>query len=83
MLCITKEKIYQIGKYLQINKASGLDQISNEILRVIIPDISSYPEMIFNDFFLIDYYPAHFKESIIIILCKREDNKDFFSPESY
>ena len=66
-----------------MNKAPGLDQIPNEVLKVIMPQISSHLEQIFNDFFSIGYYPAYFKESIIIISRKKGGNKDFNSPKEY
>lgn len=53
-----------------MNKAPGPDQISNKILKVIMPDISGHLEQIFNDSFSISYYLVHFKKSIVIILRK-------------
>ncbi len=80
---ITQKEILQTGKYLQMNKAPGSDQILNEVLKVIRPQISSHLEQIFNDSFSIGYYPAHFKEAIIIILRKEEGNRDFTSLKNY
>ena len=80
---ITQKEILQTGKYLRMNKAPGPDQIPNEVLKVIMPVISGHLEQIFNDTFSIGYYPAHFKESIIIILRKQGGTRDFTSPKSY
>ena len=55
-----------------MNKTPGPDQTSNEVLKVIMPEISGYLEQIFNDSLSIGYYSAHFKESIIIILRKQK-----------
>ncbi len=66
-----------------MNKALGPDQIPNEVLKVIMPQISSHLKQIFNNSFSIGYYPSHFKESIIIILRKEGGNKDFTSPKNY
>ena len=80
---ITQKEILQTGKDLRMNKAPGLDQIPNEVLKVIMPQISSRLEQIFNDSLLIGYYPEYFKESIIIILRKEICNRDFTSPKNH
>ena len=74
---ITQKEILQTGKYLRMNKALGPDQIPNKVLKVIMPEISGHLEQIFNDSLSIGYYPAHFKESIIIILRKQGGTRDF------
>ncbi len=66
-----------------MSKAPELDQIPNEVLKLIMPQINSHLEQIFNDSFLIGYYPAYFKESIIIILRKERCNKDLTSPKNH
>lgn len=66
-----------------MNKAPELDQIPNKILKIIMPDISGHLEQIFNDSLSIGYYPAHFKESIVVILRKQGGTRDFISPKSY
>ncbi len=58
---ITQKGIFQTGKYLRMNKAPRSDQILNEVLKVIMPQISNHLEQIFNDSFSIGYYPTHFK----------------------
>lgn len=80
---ITQKKIFQTGKYFQMNKAPELDQIPNKILKITMPDISGHLEQIFNDSLSIGYYPAHFKESIVVILRKQGGTRDFISPKSY
>lgn len=80
---ITKKELLQIGKHLQMNKASRPDQIPNEVLKFIMPEISDYLVQIFNDSLSIGYYPLHFKESIVVILHKPEGAKDYTSPKSY
>ena len=83
MLCITKKELLQIGKHLQIKKAPGPDQIPNEVLKVIIPEISDHLVHIFNDSLSIGYYPSHFKESIVVILRKQGGARDYTNPKSY
>lgn len=80
---ITKKEILQIGKYLQMKKALGLDQILIKVLKVIMPKISDHLVQIFHDSFSIGNYPAHFKESVIIIICKQKSERDYTSPKSY
>lgn len=67
---ITQKEILQTGKYLQINKAPGLDEIPNKILKVIMPDITGHLKQIFYNSIFIGYYLAHLKKSIIVILRK-------------
>lgn len=59
------------------------NQIPNEVLKVIMPEIGSYLEQIFNDSLSLGYYPSHFKESIIIILRKEGATRDYTNPKSY
>ncbi len=61
------------------------DQIKSltSFLKVIIPQMSSHLDQIFNDSLSIGYYPAHFKKFIIIILRKERGNKDLISPKNY
>ena len=80
---ITQQEILQTGKYLQMNKAPGPDQIPNKVLKAIMLEISSHLEQIFNDSLSIGYYQVHFKEFIIIILRKQGGRRDFTSPKSY
>ena len=83
MPCITKKELLQVGKYLQIKKAPGPDQIPNKVLKVIMPEISNYLVYIFNNFLFIGYYPLHFKESVVVILRKPRDARDYTNPKSY
>lgn len=80
---ITQKEILQTGKYLRTKKVPGPDQIPNEVLKVIMPEINSHLEQIFNDSLSIGYYPSHFKESIIIILRKEGGTRDYTNPKSY
>lgn len=59
------------------------DQILNEVLKVIMSEINSHLEKIFNDSLLIGYYLIYFKWFISILFHKEKSNKDFFSPKSY
>ena len=79
---ITQEEILQTGKYLQMNKAPGPDQIPNKVLKVIMLETSSHLEQMFNNSRSIGYYPAHFKEFVVIILHKKGSNRDFTSPKA-
>lgn len=45
---ITKKELLQIGKHLRIKKAPGPDKIPNEVLKVIMPEISNYLVHILN-----------------------------------
>ncbi len=80
---IAQKEIFQTCKDLRMNKALGPEQIPNKVLKVIMPQISNRLEQIFNDSFLIGYYPAYFKKSIIIILRKEKCNRDFTSPKKH
>ncbi len=42
-----------------------------------MPEITGYLEQIFNDYLSIDYYPAHFRELVIITLHKLGGNRDY------
>lgn len=48
-----------------------------------MPDIINYIEQIFNYSISISYYPAYFKKSIIMILYKQKNIKNFTSLKSY
>ena len=78
----TQKKMLQTDKYLQISKAPKPDQISNKVLKVIMLEISSQQELIFNNSLAISYYPSQFKEFIIIILRKEEGIRDYSSPKN-
>ncbi len=80
---ITKKELLQVGKHLQIKKAPGPDQIPNEVIKVIIPEISDHLVHIFNDSLSIGHYPSHFKKSIVVILRKQESARDYTNPKSY
>ncbi len=80
---IMQKEILQTGDSLRTNKASGLDQISNEIIKVIMPEITDHWKQIFNDSLSIGYYPEHFRESVIIILRKLGGNRNYTNPKTY
>lgn len=80
---ISQKEIFQTGKYLLINKVFGPDQIFNEVLKVIIPEISSHLDQILNNSLFIKYYLAYFKEFIIIILRRKRGKRDVTSLKSY
>lgn len=48
-----------------------------------MPDINGHLEQIFNNFICISYYLVHFKEFIVVILCKQEGIRDFTNTKSY
>ena len=48
-----------------------------------MPEITGHLEQIFNDSLSIGYYPAHFRESVIIILRKLRGNRDYTNPKNY
>ncbi len=83
VLRITQKKIFQTGNSLLTNKAPGPDEIPNEVIKVIMPEITGHLEQIFNDSLSIGYYPAHFRESVIVILRKLGGNKDYTNPKNY
>ena len=60
-----------------------LNQISNEVLKVIMLAINDYLAHIFNIFLFIGYYPLHFNKLIVIIYCKLGGAKDYISQKSY
>ena len=48
-----------------------------------MPEITGHLEQIFNDSLSIGYYPAHFRESVIVILRKLGGNRDYTNPKNY
>ncbi len=79
---ITQKEIFQTGNSLHTNKAPGPDQIPNEVIKVIMPEITGHLEQIFNDSLSISYYPAHFRKSVIVILRKLGGNRDYTNPKN-
>ncbi len=80
---ITQKEILQTGNSLRTNKAPGPDQIPNEVIKVRMPEITGHLEQIFNDSLSIGYYPAHFREYVIIILRKLRGKRDYTNPKNY
>lgn len=66
-----------------MNKVLRLNQIFNLVLKIIISDISDHLKQIFNDSLSINYYSVYFKKSIIIILYKLKNIRDFISLKNY
>ena len=79
----SQHDILQTIRHLRTRKASGPDQIPNEVLKVIACEICSCFEQIFNNPLALGHYPSHFKESIMVILRKIGGNRDYTSPKSY
>ncbi len=48
-----------------------------------MPEITGHLEQIFNDSLSIGYYPAHLRESVIVILRKLGGNRDYTNPKNY
>lgn len=80
---IIQQEILQTIRYLRTKKASGKDQIPNEVLKVIACEICNCLEQIFNDSIALSYYLSYFKESVIVILHKIGYNQDYISPKNY
>lgn len=80
---ITQHETLQTVKRLSTKKAPGPDQIPNEVLKAVACEICRYLEQIFNDSLRLSHYPAHFKESIILILRKQGGNRDYTNPKSH
>lgn len=80
---IIKNEILQTIKYFCTQKTPRPNQIFNKILKVIVIKICNYLQQIMNDSFTLAYYLLHFKESIVIILRKHGNNRDFTSSKTY
>ncbi len=79
---ITQKEILQTGNSLRTSRAPEPDQIPNEVIKAIIPEMTGHLEQIFNDSLSIGYYPKHFRESVIIILRKLGGNRDYTNPKT-
>lgn len=77
---ISPEEINEASKYLKNNKAVGLDQISNEMIKCAIPFILSALKRLFNSILWNHYYPEDWKKGAIVNLYKAGDVHD---PNNY
>ena len=79
-LPITAEEIYEASKFLKNNKAVGLDQISNEMIKCALPFIHTALKRLFNSILWNSHYPKEWKIGIIVNLFKSGDSYD---PNNY
>ena len=79
-LPITAEEIYEASKFLKNNKAVGLDQISNEMIKCALPFIHTALKRLFNSILWNSHYPREWKVGIIVNLFKSGNSYD---PNNY
>ena len=79
-LPIRTDEIHEASKYLKNNKAVGLDQISNEMIKCAIPFILPALKRLFNSILWNGYYPNDWKKGAIVNLLKGGDRHD---PNNY
>ena len=70
---ISNEEIYKATKTLKNNKAVGIDQINNEMIKTAIPVICNPLRNLFNAMLCNKYYPKDWKIGIIVNLYKSGD----------
>ena len=70
---ISIEEIQKAVKQLKNNKAVGIDQVKNEMIKASVPVIIKALKNIFNAILTKQYYPSEWKKGIIINLFKTGD----------
>ena len=70
------ENISNIIKNLKNNKAPGLDNIQNVIIKYLEPSLSKILQKIFNSCYEIGYFPKRWKEGKVIMLYKNKGQKN-------
>lgn len=80
---ITKNEIFQIIQYFLTWKTLRIDQILNEILKVIAIELCNYLQQILNNSVILIYLFLYLRESIIINLYKYIGNKNYINLKSY
>ena len=78
---ITLNEVTKIIAYTISNKASGEDEITNDILKIISSTIASHLQRIFNVSIEEDYCSKHFRNSVIIAL--RKSDKSSYAVVSF
>ena len=78
---ITLNEMTKIIAYTISNKASGKDEITNGILKIISSTIASHLQRIFNVSIEEDYCSKHFRNSVIIAL--RKSDKSSYAVVSF
>jgi endonuclease/exonuclease/phosphatase family metal-dependent hydrolase len=79
---ITPQEIERAVRGAAPNKAPGTDGIPNAILHQTIGILLPYLHKLFNACLQRGYYPAHFKESITVVL-RKPGKDDYTQPKSY
>jgi hypothetical protein len=79
---ITKEELQKLIKHLPNQKAPGPDNIQNEALQQILPDIAEELAREFSQILETGQIPLCLKESTTIVL-KKEQKADYSLPGSY
>ena len=70
------EKISNIIKNLKNNKAPGVDNIQNVILKYLEPSLTTILKKIFDSSYEIGYFPKRWKEGKVIMLYKNKGQKN-------
>ena len=79
---IKKKKVNAVIHRLKSRKASGSDEISNELLKMLIDMISSYLTTLFNACVKHRIHSVKYKEAKMIALRKLEKD-DYTKPDAY
>ena len=79
---ITSREIENAVRRAAPNKAPGTDGIPNVILHQTTPILLPYLHKLFNACLQEGYFPAHFKESITVVL-RKPGKDDYTQPKSY
>ncbi|MBW0462020.1 hypothetical protein O181_001735 [Austropuccinia psidii MF-1] len=79
---ITLNKIKTSISQLPNKKAPGLDQIPNELLKILGNVLLDDLHKLFNAFLQIGYFPRHWKKASTIII-QKANKKDYSDPSAY
>lgn len=80
---VTFNKILKSIKWPWNWKTFRLDQILDEVVKLISQKICSYLEQIFNNLLILCHYLFSFKKSIIVILQKQKNIRDYTNLQNY
>ena len=73
---LTPTEVSQVIKRLSLGKATGLDNISNEMLKLAGPIHLSFFTSLFNHIYSTAYFPSIWKQAYISTLHKKGSNQD-------